>query len=83
MVADRSKDYDKASRPEKYEMAKDVVRAVYVKKGRFLKIDATAGTWSEVSWMVAREKVAHTFRKRRELDLAKAKKAKSRKSGGK
>jgi len=76
MVADRSKEYDTASRAEKYDMAKEVVRLIYKEKRRFLKIDATAGTWSEATWGVAREKVAHAFRKRRELDLAKAKSAK-------
>eukprot|EP00980_Cylindrotheca_fusiformis_P029224 scaffold22759_cov98-Cylindrotheca_fusiformis.AAC.1 len=55
----------------KTDLAHRIVSVVHGFSGRFLKLDKESGMWVEVSDSDAREKVAHRFRRNRELALKK------------
>ncbi|CAJ1959887.1 unnamed protein product [Cylindrotheca closterium] len=61
--------YNSAPREEKTKISEDVVAIVHRYDGHFLKQDADAGVWVEVSNLEARNKVNHSFRRKREFDL--------------
>eukprot|EP00980_Cylindrotheca_fusiformis_P017568 scaffold5516_cov105-Cylindrotheca_fusiformis.AAC.2 len=65
-------EYNGLSRDDKTKLTHRIVSVVHGFSGRFLKPDKESGMWMEVSDSEAREKVAHRFRRNRELALKSA-----------
>jgi hypothetical protein len=58
--------YEQACKYEKTDMARLIVNMINESHGRFLKFDENGGCWVEVEDDVAREKISHIFRNRRD-----------------
>lgn len=74
--------YDKMTRDAKTGLAEEIVTIVHSFSGQFLKQDAKAGMWVPVSQLEARNKVTHSFRRKREFDLKATQKAQPRTAAG-
>eukprot|EP00980_Cylindrotheca_fusiformis_P012834 scaffold3169_cov107-Cylindrotheca_fusiformis.AAC.4 len=59
--------YNKLEQYAKTRLAEDIVAVVHGYFGRFLKHDTESGMWVEVSNVEARDKVTHSFRRKRHL----------------
>jgi hypothetical protein len=62
------KEYNAAARDEKTMMASQIVAFVHKTQGRFLQKDNDSGMWVPVSDKNSRDKVAHSFRRKRESE---------------
>lgn len=69
IVESHFEEYDCAERTEKTRLAKAIVATINRDSGRFLKQHEESGMWVEVSETEARQKVNHSFRRKREFDL--------------
>ena len=69
IVESHFEEYDSAERNEKTRLAKSIVATINRDSGRFLKQHEESGMWVEVSETEARQKVNHSFRRKREFDL--------------
>ena len=69
-------EYEAAIKQEQTKIAKEVVKTIIERGGRFLTKNVTESTWIEIDFLKARLKVAHTFRSvRKQRKRAEAKKA--------
>jgi len=64
--------YNMSPRLGKMAVAEQLVHLIHLQNGRFIK-KVTDDEWEEVELPQAREKVSHGFRKKREMDAARAK----------
>eukprot|EP00980_Cylindrotheca_fusiformis_P029225 scaffold22759_cov98-Cylindrotheca_fusiformis.AAC.2 len=69
LVENNNGEYNRLWKDGKTKLAHRIVAAVHGFSGRFLKLDKESGVWVEVTDSEAREKVAHRFRRNRELAL--------------
>lgn len=69
IVESQFEEYDCAERSKKTRLAKSIVATISKDSGRFLKQHDESGMWVEVSETEARQKVNHSFRRKREFDL--------------
>ncbi len=64
LIVSHSDSYDKASKAKKPFVARDVVRKIRERGGRFLRKDNTTGLFYEIGDELAREKASQAFRHR-------------------
>eukprot|EP00538_Stauroneis_constricta_P002208 CAMPEP_0119555002 /NCGR_PEP_ID=MMETSP1352-20130426/7332_1 /TAXON_ID=265584 /ORGANISM="Stauroneis constricta, Strain CCMP1120" /LENGTH=499 /DNA_ID=CAMNT_0007601687 /DNA_START=28 /DNA_END=1527 /DNA_ORIENTATION=- len=76
-ISDWSRQYDCSPRHTKKAIAEQVVLDIKAQGGRFLKRHAESLDWHEVSFVDAREKVSHGFRKIREMKAKREKEMKT------
>ncbi|CAJ1969412.1 unnamed protein product [Cylindrotheca closterium] len=69
IVADHYDEYDRETRAGKTKVAEGIVAMVHEYGGKFMKLDDECGMWIEVSPVDARNKVAHSFRRKREFSV--------------
>ena len=62
--------YENYAKHEKTAMTKKIVEEIKIGGGRFLK--QNDGMWEEVSYQVALNKISHTFRTHRSMNVSKA-----------
>ena len=60
--------YNNARKDVKTKLAEEIMGIVHKYNGHFLKHHPEAGVWMEVSRLEARNKVNHSFRRKREFD---------------
>jgi hypothetical protein len=66
--------YNNVPRDGKTRLAQEIVSMVHKYSGHFLKQDVESGMWVELSNIEARNKVNHSFRRKREFDQKAVKK---------
>merc|ERR1712118_235961 len=71
LVEQHQAEYERANRSGKTQVAENIIDMVKESGGRFLKKDKNK-CWQEVTHTQAREKVAHFFRRLREVQKASA-----------
>mmetsp|Transcript_26409 Transcript_26409/g.64355 ORF Transcript_26409/g.64355 Transcript_26409/m.64355 type:complete len:464 (-) Transcript_26409:335-1726(-) len=76
MVAEHYDEYDREMRVGKTKLAERIVSMVHEYGGKFRKLDDQYGVWIEVPHLDARNKVAHGFRRKREVVVRGTKKVK-------
>ena len=62
-------EYNTLNRQGKTRLAKEIVTLVHNYSGHFIKLDDKSGMWMEVSDLEAREKVSHSFRRKKECEV--------------
>jgi len=72
LVEQHQVEYEKANRTGKTHIAQNIIAMIRESGGRFLKKDGNQ-CWQEVTQTQAREKVAHFFRRLREVQKANVK----------
>jgi len=70
-IADRFEEYERVRRKLKKQMSEQIVREIQEEGGRYIKRCPRTALWHEVEFAEAREKTAHGFRKKREMDAKK------------
>ncbi|CAJ1965765.1 unnamed protein product [Cylindrotheca closterium] len=65
IVADHYDEYDRETRVGKTKLAEMIVVMVHEYGGKFMKLDDECGMWIELASLDARNKVAHSFRRKR------------------
>jgi hypothetical protein len=74
IVENHYEQYNDVPRDGKTRLAQEIVDMVHKYSGKFLKQDVKSGMWVEVSNIEARNKVNHSFRRKRESDQKAVKK---------
>lgn len=73
LVGSSYDEYNKSIFESKTRMAEEIVVLIQNYGGRFLKRDEESDMWVEVSNLEARNKVSHSFRRKREYDVKQVK----------
>ena len=75
IVQDFYDEYDNSNFESKTRIAEEIVVMIQEERGgKFLKRDEERGMWMEVTNVEARNKVSHSFRRKREYDAKAAEK---------
>ncbi|CAJ1969424.1 unnamed protein product [Cylindrotheca closterium] len=69
IVADHYDEYDRETRVGKTKLAEGIVATVHAYGGKFMKLEDECGMWIEVTSLDSRNKVAHSFRRKREFSV--------------
>ncbi|CAJ1969414.1 unnamed protein product [Cylindrotheca closterium] len=69
IVADHYDEYDRETRVGKTKIAERIVATVHAYGGKFMKLEDECGMWIEVTSLDSRNKVAHSFRRKREFSV--------------